>query len=139
MLLQLSAGFIGARDFSFAYAGAALAVNTFGSFALAVLAVRIAALYLQLRAGRAKRSKQSAVSFTGPLEAAPVPPDGSLVHASVMAVLAYHCATVVHSCMAAAILRRHLLVWRVFAPKLAFEACIWLVVALFHDLLDLLL
>ena len=134
MLLQLSAGFIGARDFSFTYAGAALAVNTFGSFALAVLAVRIAAVYLQLRAGRAKRSKQGAVSFTGA-----VPPDGSLVHASVMAVLAYHCATVVHSCMAAAILRRHLLVWRVFAPKLAFEACIWLVVALFHVVLDLLL
>ena len=44
----------------------------------------------------------------------------SLLTAVRSVCVAYEGIVLLHSCLAAAILRRHLMVWRVFAPKVSF-------------------
>ena len=53
----------------------------------------------------------------------------NLAELCVQAVGAYRCLCVACSCVCALVLRRHLMVWDVFAPKLAFEGSIWMVQA----------
>lgn len=99
--LQLFVAFIGFDRFSVYYGGFALFVNTFGS---ELVALAMALLYLQ-----SLHKSTSKMSFLG-------------------VMLVYRMMLLVVTCVSAYILRRHLMLWAVFAPKLVFEVCMWLVV-----------
>jgi hypothetical protein len=131
---------VGRHSFDFVYAGAALAVNTFGACLLAGLSLYVSMLYIELkeairateRAHKLKlhdglRINNSAVdgkrvTWEDDRNSPPVgncSAGGQLLSAVAAVALAYHALVVAHSCWAAAILRRHLMVWRVFAPKVS--------------------
>ena len=101
--LQLEAGFVGLPYFHFYWAGAMLALNTFGPDLLALLAL-YTAVESAGGAGADRRTAAGAVSL-------------------------YRQVLVFVSCLTALVLRRHLMVWALFAPKLAFEASMWAALA----------
>ncbi|KAG3254118.1 hypothetical protein PI124_g1356 [Phytophthora idaei] len=107
--LQNAAGFVGFDTFNFYTAGALLGLNTFGCFALAVLALP----WLNL--------KQQQPQSTGT----------SLL----LAFSAYFSLNTLVSTLFVALQRRHLMVWAIFAPKFIFDG----VVLLFTEFLLLLL
>ncbi|KAG3165316.1 hypothetical protein PI126_g4702 [Phytophthora idaei] len=104
-----AAGFVGFDTFNFYTAGALLGLNTFGCFALAVLALP----WLNL--------KQQQPQSTGT----------SLL----LAFSAYFSLNTLVSTLFVALQRRHLMVWAIFAPKFIFDG----VVLLFTEFLLLLL
>ncbi|KAG2928100.1 hypothetical protein PC129_g1824 [Phytophthora cactorum] len=107
--LQNAAGFVGFDTFNFYTAGALLGLNTFGCFALAVLALP----WLNLT--------QQQPQSTGT----------SLL----LAFSAYFSLNTLVSTLFVALQRRHLMVWAIFAPKFIFDG----VVLLFTEFLLLLL
>jgi hypothetical protein len=124
---------VGAHDFHFAYAGAALAANTFGPFVLAGLALHVSALYVELKESMLARTRT--VRFVDPAaspEKIALASAGGreksrrerLLETVSVVALAYQSVIALHSCCAAAILRRHLMVWRVFAPKVRTKTAI---------------
>jgi GPI ethanolamine phosphate transferase 3 subunit O len=155
------AGFAGVEDFDFYQSGALLALNTFGSFLVAGLALPLVCLPAPFQQG-VGAGAQSALATTssdkthqsqahpsaarhqqppgepgsgGPSAAWPhrAPADEpeaqfwcDLRVASVMfvTVMTLNAAVATAS---AAIQRRHLMVWALFAPKFLFDACILLV------------
>ncbi len=116
-------GFVGSESFHFAYAGVCLALNTFGFDHMAAVAVHIVALRWEQKYGSGRDGK----AIGG----------GRIFRTLVGASLLYRMAMVLCGCASAALLRRHLMVWAVFAPKAAFEAAFWVVGGGVHVLLDL--
>ena len=100
--LQLEAGFVGLPYFNYYYAGAMLALNTFGPDLLVLLA-----LYLALASKQEEEAQEARMTVAG-------------------AICLYRQAIVLVSSLTALVLRRHLMVWAIFAPKLAFEASLWM-------------
>ncbi|KAF1772117.1 Alkaline-phosphatase-like, core domain [Phytophthora cactorum] len=98
--LQNAAGFVGFDTFNFYTAGALLGLNTFGCFALAVLALP----WLNL--------KQQQPQSTGT----------SLL----LAFSAYFSLNTLVSTLFVALQRRHLMVWAIFAPKFIFDGVVLL-------------
>lgn len=108
--LQNAAGFVGFDEFQFYAAGVLLGLNTFGNYALALLA-----LPWLLVAGR---SSQVAAW-----------------RAALLAFLAFFALNAAVSTAFVALQRRHLMVWAIFAPKFLFDG----VALLVADVLALLL
>ncbi|RLN71970.1 hypothetical protein BBJ28_00013715 [Nothophytophthora sp. Chile5] len=99
--LQNAAGFVGFDSFHFYAAGALLGLNSFGCYALAVLALP----WLQLALERSRsRSTQTPLAFLG-----------------------YFALNALVSTLFVALQRRHLMVWAIFAPKFIFDAVALLV------------
>ncbi|EGZ16906.1 hypothetical protein PHYSODRAFT_498987 [Phytophthora sojae] len=99
--LQNAAGFVGFDVFNFYAAGALLGLNTFGCFALAVLALPWLALSRQqCRLGQ----ERLALAFS-----------------------AYFSLNALVSTLFVALQRRHLMVWAIFAPKFIFDGVVLLV------------
>lgn len=104
--LHLNAAFIGADTFSIPYATAVLIVNTSGTDLLA-----IAVLALLAAAATDRVPRESPVL-------------------ALMALLIPRMVATTAATMAAWILRRHLMVWAVFAPKVLFEVALFVVFAI---------
>ncbi|GMF53152.1 unnamed protein product [Phytophthora fragariaefolia] len=100
--LQNAAGFVGFDIFNFYAAGALLGLNTFGCFALGVLALPWLVL----------RSRQSEFFWT-----TRVP----------LTFSAYFSLNALVSTLFVALQRRHLMVWAIFAPKFIFDGVVLLV------------
>ncbi|ETP43821.1 hypothetical protein F442_09512 [Phytophthora nicotianae P10297] len=99
--LQNAAGFVGFDTFNFYIAGALLGLNTFGCFALAVLALP----WLNWRQHQ---------------------PQSSGVN-TLLAFPAYFSLNALVSTLFVALQRRHLMVWAIFAPKFIFDGVVLLV------------
>uniref|UniRef100_M4BN20 Uncharacterized protein n=1 Tax=Hyaloperonospora arabidopsidis (strain Emoy2) TaxID=559515 RepID=M4BN20_HYAAE len=97
--LQNAAGFVGFDNFSFYGAGALLGLNTFGCFAIAILALPWLAL------NRLSDGRTMALAFS-----------------------AYFVLNALISTLFVALQRRHLMVWAIFAPKFIFDGVSLLVV-----------
>ncbi|CAH0493815.1 unnamed protein product [Peronospora farinosa] len=104
--LQNAAGFVGCDVFNFYVAGVLLGLNTFGCFALAVLALP----WLSLK----RHSDETTV---------------------VLAFSAYFSLNALVSTVFVALQRRHLMVWAIFAPKFIFDGVVLLVTELLLILL----
>lgn len=118
-------GFIGNEHFNFFYAGICLAINTFGYDVLAILAYHIVALLamerssaLLLPATTTKNSLPERVKGDGDRVGGTQQQrrGRTLYHVSAVCCL-YRIMLLCFSCFAAALHRRHLMVWAVFAPK----------------------
>ena len=109
MYLQLSAGFVGADTFHFGYAGSMLAANTFGYDILFIC-----------------------INFWGLLNFRDVIDIPSDIFCF---ALFYRSMVVIGSAFSAAIHRRHLMVWAVFAPKLIFETIFYVVYSLVYTMI----
>ena len=102
--LQLDAGFILTDSFNFYMAGLMLSLNTFISEILGIVAILILANYLE-------QSYQ-------------------MKEIIILSITSFKLSTLLFSCLSAFLLRRHLMVWAIFAPKVIFEISFWLVSSL---------
>lgn len=102
--LQNAAGFVGFDDFNYYIAGALLGLNTFGNYALALLALP----WLVGSSGEAN-------TVLGRWRVA------------LLGVVGYFALTAAVSTAFVALQRRHLMVWAIFAPKFLFDAVALLV------------
>jgi hypothetical protein len=100
--LQLAAAFIGREHFDFIYAGCCLFLNTFGWDMLGLLLCYATSKPAGSAAGG--KGKDAVTVFC--------------VHRGVVLAI---------SCLSAWILRRHLMLWAVFAPKVVFETAMAIV------------
>ena len=113
--LHLEAGFVGKSTFQFHYAGGMLIVNTFGHLFLFVGVLR--ALFPTTTTTTTSSDEGKGKITKVDETAARISTDTVILHAHF---------TVLVSCVTAFVLRRHLMIWAVFAPKLAFETSMWL-------------
>jgi phosphatidylinositol glycan class O len=106
--LQLDSGFILSDSFNFYTAGMMLAINTFISEVFGILIILVLVSYIK-RFDKNQGKKKEMIILT---------------------ITLFKLSTVFCSCLSAFILRRHLMVWAVFAPKVIFEVSFWLVSSL---------
>ncbi|KAG7389555.1 hypothetical protein PHYPSEUDO_010200 [Phytophthora pseudosyringae] len=99
--LQNAAGFVGFDTFNFYAAGALLGLNTFGCFAVAVLALP----WLTLKQNQAQSGGTNLL----------------------LAFSAYFSLNALVSTLFVALQRRHLMVWAIFAPKFIYDGVVLLV------------
>ena len=103
--LHLDAGFVGTDTFHYLYAGFLLFINTFGYDVMIILGALFFCHEMQSKVFQ------------------------NLPEMCIQTMSTYRCLVVCCSCICALVLRRHLMVWDIFAPKLAFEGTIFLVQA----------
>ena len=118
-VVQLSSGFVGADTFNFSYAGSLLAANTFGGEVAALLALLAAVRWL---AHGPAPGPKCIGGDSGSQDA------WAAQQRALSRWCAYRLWLLVASAGCCVVHRRHLMVWAVFAPKLAFEASFWGVV-----------
>lgn len=120
---QLSAGLVGATTFHFWRAGCLVALNTAGHSLLALLSLRaLAAISTSTTTTSPAAESTTAVGERPSPGPVPVPVrggggEGGGVRLVVWAASASRLAPVLGSMGAALLLRRHLMLWAVFAPK----------------------
>jgi GPI ethanolamine phosphate transferase 3 subunit O len=128
---QLSSGFIGADRFDFKYAGTMLAINTFGAevvvMAVVMVVVSMGAEYADRSGFTDKHRREENISSRAKAMSTPL--------LCMYTWCAYRMFLVACSCGCALIHRRHLMVWAVFAPKVAFETAFWGVTGVFGIIL----
>jgi hypothetical protein len=118
ILLQPAAGFVGLQTFHFAYAGLCLMLNTAGPELLAVLLLFVAGQTFDAAATTAANA--AAANATTATTAAV--PSATNTRLCLWIGVTHRIALIFSAAAAAAMHRRHLFVWAIFAPKLAFEA-----------------
>ena len=105
MCVQVGVGFIGTDAFHFHYAGELLALNTFGYEIIGLLTAAAFLLFvfesLAITTHAARKWRRTTLRL------------GALL------LLAMYMSVALGSVLAAAVLRRHLMVWAVFAPKVS--------------------
>jgi hypothetical protein len=106
--LQLDSGFILSDSFNFYIAGLLLSTNTFISEVFGILITLQIVSYIK-RIDENYEKKKVVIILTSTL---------------------FKLSTVFCSCVSAFILRRHLMVWAVFAPKVIFEVSFWFISSL---------
>ncbi len=99
--LQWTAGFVGYEDFGLLRSGALVAVDAFGGMALVVLDMAAAGSLLDSGGKKARNRK-----VVGPV---------------LLLAAAARAAATAAATLSAAVQRRHLYAWALFAPKFAFE------------------
>ncbi|KAJ2795649.1 mannose-ethanolamine phosphotransferase gpi13 [Coemansia furcata] len=107
--IQWSTAFVGVREMHLVVCGAIVALNTLGSFVLAACCVPLAVLWNESPVGLA--------------------PPGRLVARLVGTAslyMGYHGVVAASSAANAAVFRRHLMVWKIFAPRFMFAAPVFL-------------
>lgn len=158
--LQYTAGFAGVEDFDFWQSGALLALNTFGSFLAAGLALPLVCLPLLQQQPQQDSAVDGVAATAATQRAAGVPglaADDSRhevqaqrvdqqpaeqrqqeersetrdfrrdLRVAAMMFVTTRTLSAAVATASAAIQRRHLMVWALFAPKFLFDACILLV------------
>ncbi|KAJ1938910.1 mannose-ethanolamine phosphotransferase gpi13, partial [Linderina macrospora] len=106
--LQWSTAFVGVREMQLVLCGAIVGLNTLGAFVLCALGVPLIALWNQSLGSQLLR----------------IAPGNFLARTTgaAAAYLAYHASVSTSSAIFAAFFRRHLMVWKVFAPRFMFSA-----------------
>lgn len=110
--IQWKAAFVGFEVVTYPFSPVLVVINTWGAFALSALAIPLLALW-----------------NVSPRPQATVPVLGHTLQLS-LAFITYHSAITLASALFAAWLRRHLMVWKVFAPRFMLAGCTLLVVDL---------
>ena len=115
--LHLGAGLVGAAAFNHYWAGALLLLNTFGldSFGLGLALSGLDLFWQNFDFDKSSRDVT-------------LPKSSFLCHCT-QAFVVYRMFVVLCSTICALLLRRHLMVWAVFAPKLSFECAFWILQA----------
>ncbi|KAJ2506225.1 mannose-ethanolamine phosphotransferase gpi13 [Coemansia sp. RSA 2052] len=111
--IQWSTAFVGVREMQLVVCGLIVALNTLGSFMLASTCVPLAVLWNESLGSQLLRLAPE--SYVSRLAGA----------ASLYA--AYHAVVATSSAVNAAVFRRHLMVWKIFAPRFMFAAPVFLV------------
>ncbi len=131
----MAAGFTGVEDFGFWQSGALLALNTFGGFAALGLSLPLVGLLPGVDAGELHTEQdtdavESMHEGVAQLQRRRRQKAGQSNWNLRVAAVTFLTARTLNAAVAtasAAIQRRHLMVWALFAPKLLFDACILLV------------
>ncbi|KAJ2347737.1 mannose-ethanolamine phosphotransferase gpi13 [Coemansia sp. RSA 2671] len=111
--IQWSTAFIGVREMQLVICGIIVALNTLGSFILASVCVPMAVLWNESLGSRVLRlAPESFVAKLGGAAALYV---------------GYHAVVATSSAINAAVFRRHLMVWKIFAPRFMFSVPVFLV------------
>lgn len=116
--LSLWAGFVTGDEFQLHLSGALVALETFG----AAMLVPWAALVLPDFQARVTAGQAPAPTNGGK----PAAPTRASVGATAAVVMTAHTAMLLATAASAAIQRRHLYAWALFAPRFAFQACMCL-------------
>ncbi|KAJ1949350.1 mannose-ethanolamine phosphotransferase gpi13 [Linderina pennispora] len=105
--LQWSTAFVGVREMQLVVCGVIVGLNTLGAFVLGAMGVPLVALWNQSLGTQLLR----------------IAPGNFMarVTGAAAAYLAYHAAVSTSSAIFAAVFRRHLMVWKVFAPRFMFS------------------
>ncbi|KAJ2753604.1 mannose-ethanolamine phosphotransferase gpi13 [Coemansia pectinata] len=111
--IQWSTAFIGIREMQLVICGVIVALNTLGSFILASACVPMAVLWNESLGSRVL--KLAPESFVARLAGA------ATLYAG------YHAVVATSSAVNAAVFRRHLMVWKIFAPRFMFAVPVFLV------------
>ncbi|KAJ1733309.1 mannose-ethanolamine phosphotransferase gpi13 [Coemansia biformis] len=113
--IQWNTAFVGMRDMQLVVCGAIVALNTLGSFILAAVCVPLALVWNEpLGSPRLRLAPDSYFArITG----------------AAAAYIAYHALIATSTAAWAAWFRRHLMVWKIFAPRLMFSIPVLLVSA----------
>ncbi|KAJ2744531.1 mannose-ethanolamine phosphotransferase gpi13 [Coemansia sp. BCRC 34301] len=111
--IQWSTAFVGVRQMQLVICGLIVALNTLGSFVLASACVPLTVLWNESLGSRLLRLAPE--SYVSRLAGA----------ASLYA--GYHAVVATSSAVSAAWFRRHLMVWKIFAPRFMFAAPVFLV------------
>ncbi|KAJ2075835.1 mannose-ethanolamine phosphotransferase gpi13 [Coemansia sp. S155-1] len=111
--IQWSTAFIGIREMQLVICGVIVALNTLGSFILASACVPLAVLWNESLGSRVL--KLAPESFVARLAGA------ATLYAG------YHAVVATSSAVNAAVFRRHLMVWKIFAPRFMFAVPVFLV------------
>ncbi|KAJ1738800.1 mannose-ethanolamine phosphotransferase gpi13 [Coemansia sp. RSA 1821] len=111
--IQWSTAFVGVREMQLVLCGIIVALNTLGAFILAALCMPLSVLWNESLGSRVLR----------------LAPNNYLsrVTGSGAAYMAYHMAISTSSAACAAWFRRHLMVWKIFAPRFMFSVPVALV------------
>lgn len=112
----LCAGFVGFDEFHLLRSAALLVIHTFGAMVLVALALPITLCVLQQTAEAAREP------CNGRQHAPELPPVGPGWERALLAFLLVRSSTTFAAMLSAAVQRRHLYAWALFAPKFAFEA-----------------
>ncbi|KAJ2758280.1 mannose-ethanolamine phosphotransferase gpi13 [Coemansia nantahalensis] len=105
--IQWSSAFVGVREMQLVVCGAIVALNTLGSFVLSAVCVPLALLWNEsLGSPRVRLAPDSYLAR---------------VVGAAAAYTAYHALVATSTAVWAAWFRRHLMVWKVFAPRLMFS------------------
>jgi len=110
--IQWKAAFVGFEVVTYPFSPILVIINTWGPFALSALAVPLLAIW-----------------NVSPVLQSTVPVLGHTLQLS-LAFIVYHSAITFASAFFAAWLRRHLMVWKVFAPRFMLAGCTLLVIEL---------
>lgn len=110
--IQWKAAFVGFESVTYPYSPLLVIINTWGPFALSALAVPLLALW-----NISPRPQGSAPLLAHSLQLS-------------IAFIIYHTTVTFASALFAAWLRRHLMVWKVFAPRFMLAGCTLMVVDL---------
>jgi hypothetical protein len=108
--VAVGAGFVGATDFSYYFSGTLVAIHTFAAeLLLCVMLLAMAALTNWYAPSTGELSVQSTFEHR--------------LGQDWLWFLQLHMCRVVASSIMAFVLRRHLMVWAIFAPKYVFDVC----------------
>lgn len=115
--LKLEAGFIGVDKFYFIYAGIMLMMNTVGFEIIIIITISIAVGIISIYSNNATKLNKSQIN-------------NNIVNyyfISLISIVMYRIIVIFCSLSSSFFLRRHLMVWAIFAPKTFFESNFWLV------------
>ncbi|TRM58967.1 hypothetical protein BD626DRAFT_509328 [Schizophyllum amplum] len=138
--IQWKAAFVLAARVVYPWAPAGVVLNFFGPIMLAACAVPLLALWKrapapveekQLEAGKQMAKAETDKPEDTKVDAQPLAPDARIKAEATLAgvgVMIYYAALMLGAAVSAAILRRHLMVWKVFAPRYMAAAAEMLVV-----------
>ena len=122
--IQWKSAFLLTPTVVYPFAPLTVLINSFGSLVLAALAVPLLALWNRaprlIADGRSTKPQSSDGPHSGRVDAAPV--------LAALGMMAYFTSLLFGSAVSAAILRRHLMVWKVFAPRFIYSVVALLVV-----------
>ncbi|KAJ2451125.1 mannose-ethanolamine phosphotransferase gpi13 [Coemansia sp. RSA 2336] len=105
--IQWSTAFVGVREMQLVICGVIVALNTLGAFILAALCMPLSVLWNESLGSRVLRLAPNSYLLR--------------VAGSGAAYMAYHMAISASSAACAAWFRRHLMVWKIFAPRFMFS------------------
>jgi hypothetical protein len=134
LLLQLDVGFVGAKSFHVVHAGLMVAINTCGYDLLALL------MALGITDPSFSRWLDRGVSGDEQHNTTTHNTTGRKFHATggrmvLFIFVAYHSFVLTGSCTSVLILRHHLMLWAVFAPKVMFDVACWIIYMIIVPLL----
>ncbi|KAL0948244.1 hypothetical protein HGRIS_010842 [Hohenbuehelia grisea] len=130
--IQWKTAFVLVAEVKYPWAPLTVVLNSFGPLFLTGVSAPLLALWNRSPLGPPAAGPESGTDKTtpqatqGPQQALAVPTDSQIRRESVMAgagVMVYHGCLLLGAAASAALLRRHLMVWKVFAPRFMLAVC----------------